>query len=99
MKDTKLCKSPVALKGLEIILSMTFSIEASKLKVLERLQDHIKNYYTTEKQGSSNSCDNAIDLTTEDSQEVLAVENDEDEGLIVECEEILTDTAIVVESD
>ena len=49
VKDTKLWKSPVALRGLEIMLNVTFSIDNSKLKIIERLQDHIKLHYTVEK--------------------------------------------------
>ena len=49
VKDTKLCKSPVAFKGLEIMLNVTFSIDNSKLKIIEWLQDHIKLHYTVEK--------------------------------------------------
>ena len=49
VKDTKLWKSPVALRGLEIMLNVTFSIDNSKLKIIEWLQDHIKLHYTVEK--------------------------------------------------
>ena len=45
IKDTKLCKSPVALKGLEILLEAKFTISQSQEKVIQRLQEHIKLYY------------------------------------------------------
>jgi hypothetical protein len=38
----------VSLKGLEILLKVTFAIESSKVKILERLQDHIKLHYTVQ---------------------------------------------------
>ena len=49
VKDTKLFKSPVALKGLEIMMHVTFAIDNSKQKIIEQLQDHIKLHYTVEK--------------------------------------------------
>ena len=48
VKDTKLCKSPVALKGLEILLDAKFTISQSQEKVIQRLQQHIKLYYDIE---------------------------------------------------
>ena len=46
--DAKLCKSPVALKGLEILLDAKFTISQSQEKVIQRLQQHIKLYYDIE---------------------------------------------------
>ena len=83
----------MALKGLEIILSITFSIETSKVKVLERLHDYIKNEELLHNRNEW------IDLTIEDSHEVLDGKNDGDEAPEVRCQEISTDTAIVVELD
>ena len=39
---------PVALKGLEILLEMTFSIDVGKIKILERLKSYIETHYTIE---------------------------------------------------
>ena len=47
VRDVKLHKSPVALKGLEIHLDVTFKIDSAKEDILHRLRDHIaQNYYT-----------------------------------------------------
>ena len=44
--DIKMQKSPVALKGLKILIEVTLSMEISKLKILERLKHHIEQHYT-----------------------------------------------------
>ena len=38
----------MSLKGLEILLKVTFTIESSKVKIFEMLQDHIKLHYTVQ---------------------------------------------------
>jgi hypothetical protein len=43
--DTKLHRSLTALKGLEILLEMTFKITSAKQKIIERLKSHIESNY------------------------------------------------------
>ena len=43
--DTKLHRSLTALKGLEILLEVTFHIIVEKNKIIERLKQHIESNY------------------------------------------------------
>ena len=49
VRDVKLHKSPVALKGLEIHLDVTFKIDSAKEDILHRLRDHIAQNYSTDR--------------------------------------------------
>ena len=71
VKDTKLFKSPVALKRLEIMMHVTFAIDNSKQKIIERLQDHIKLHYTVEKPTMIE-----LEASNEDPDEEIEAEED-----------------------
>ena len=49
VRDVKLHKSPVALKGLEIHLDVTFKIDSAKEDILHRLRDHIAQNYSSDR--------------------------------------------------
>ena len=45
LHSTKLYQSPIALKGLEILLDVTFFIAPAKHEVLNRLKEHVDTKY------------------------------------------------------
>ena len=47
LHSTKLYQSPIALKGIELLLHVTFGIDPSKHEVLKRLKEHIDTNYKT----------------------------------------------------
>ena len=47
LHSTKLYQSPIALKGIELLLHVTFGIDPSMHEVLKRLKEHIDTNYKT----------------------------------------------------
>ena len=72
--DTKLHRSPVALKGLEIFIEITFIINIEKIKILQRLKENIETNYTTETMEQS------------EKEEVQIAEDEEDTDIISETD-------------
>ena len=50
LHSTKLYQNPIALKGLELLLDVTFFIAPAKHEVLNRLKEHIHTKFKTPKE-------------------------------------------------
>ena len=72
----------MSLKGLEILLKVTFAIESSKVKILERLQDHIKLHYTVQNPDVIAS----FSLVEEEDTEIMIEEPGETSEEVIDIE-------------
>jgi hypothetical protein len=79
LRSIKLYQSPIALKGLELLLDVTFLIDPSKHLLLKRLKDHIDTNYAApkEEQKSKKSDEDteqrAEELTDSDIDDVIEI--------------------------
>ena len=62
LHSTKLCQNPMALKGLELLLDVTFFIAPEKHEVLNRLKEHIDTKYQIPKELVSKGSKKSIEI-------------------------------------
>ena len=66
-RSTKLYQSPIALKGLELLLDIIFLIVLSQHVLLKRLKDHIEiNYVVPTEEEQSKKVEKETEQCTED---------------------------------